>query len=105
MKPSDIVNRVVRELSKIENTPSTTPAQRDRICRDFLWQRLQNIANLPGMESIEAIGKSELPKPYHDFQSFVNQCASLELSKTDEVLVDWNAPIKLRLTLLPDAMT
>ena len=103
--PSDVVNRAVKEFSKHENLSSTAPYQREKICREFLLQRLQNIAKLPGMEEFEAIDKPRLPKMYHDFQSFVNQCASLELTRADEVLVNWNAPIKFKLVLLPDSLT
>ena len=57
------------------------------------------------MEDHEAVDRDRLPKAHHTFQSFINQSASIEASKTKDILVDWNIPIKLRLTLLPDRIT
>ena len=79
--------------------------RRLKASRELLLQKLSAIADLPGLEDHEAVDRDRLPKPHHTFQSFINQSASIEASKTKDILVDWNLPVKLRLTLLPDAIT
>ena len=81
------------------------PDQRAKATRELLLQKLSAIADLPGLEDHEVVDRDRLPKPHHRFQSFINQSASIEASKTKDLLVDWNLPIKLRLTFLPDAIT
>ena len=85
--------------------PSFDTQERTKAIRELLLQKLQKIAELPGMEDHEAVDRDRLPKAHHTFQSFINQSASIEASKTKDILVDWNIPIKLRLTLLPDRIT
>ena len=80
------------------------PTQQVKIRREFLLQCLEHIATLPGMTSYQALGRGRLPKPYHNFQAFVNQSATPECqgSETRDIMVDWNLPIKMRLEFLPD---
>jgi len=73
--------------------------------RELMLQKLQNIAELPGMELYEAVDRDQLPKSYHTFRNFVNQSANPDVSKSKDVLVDWNVPIKVKLILLPDLIT
>ena len=87
------------------NKVELTPTKRLKLQREFLLQRLQNFADLPGLEEFKAIDRNRLPKEYHNFQAFINQSASVDASATKDIMVDWNAPIKLKLILLPDKIT
>ena len=73
--------------------------------RELMLQKLQKVAEIPGMEMYEAVDRDQLPKSYHTFRGFINQSANPDISKSKEVLVDWNLPIKLKLILLPDQIT
>ena len=81
------------------------PTVRDARIRELKLQKLQHVAALAGMESFEAVGRNNFPKSHHTMLSFVNQNASPEVNTTSEVLVNWNAPIKLELVFLPDSLT
>ena len=73
--------------------------------REWLLQKINLVSQLPGMEEFEAIDRDRLPKGRHTFQSFINQSATVEVSATKDILVDWNVPLKLKLVLLPDCVT
>ena len=106
MTQNEMIDKALSEFSKRD--PLSRPLQpsvRAKIKRELTLQRLQQIAQLPGMEEFEAIDRDRLPKPHHQFQSFVNQSASPESSATKDMLVDWNLPIKLRVIFLPDVLT
>ena len=81
------------------------PQQESKACREVMLEKLNRIAELDGMEDYEAIDRDRLPKEYHSFQAFINQSASEEVSVLKEMLVDWNAPIKMKLIFLPDSIT
>ena len=102
---NEIVTLVKREFQKLERVDMLSPAQKEKIRREFTLQRLQNVAQLPGMEGFEAIDRDRLPKSHHDFQSFVNQSASVDSSATNDIMVNWHLPISLKLILLPDVLT
>ena len=85
--------------------PFTGQDLRLKAIRELTLQKLKKVADLPGMEDHEAVDRDRLPKSHHTFRSFINQSASIEASKTGDLLVDWNIPIKMKLTLLPDAIT
>ena len=106
MTQNEMVDKAVAEFAKKDtvNRP-LPPSARAKIKREITLQRLQQIAQLPGMEGFETVDRDRLPKPHHQFQSFVNQSASPESSVTKDMLVDWNLPIKIRVVLLPDALT
>ena len=105
MTNNEILSAVKKEFSRLERTDILSVAQKDKIRREFTLQRLQNVASLPGMEGFEAIDRDRLPKPHHDFQSFVNQSASAESSATNDIMVNWHLPISFKLVLLPDMLT
>ena len=81
------------------------PSQRAKAVRELMLQKLQKIADLPGMEMFQAVDRDQLPKPYHTFQTFINQSATPDVSKSKVVMVDWNVPIRVKLILLPDDIT
>ena len=100
------VQLVKEQFKKLTSSDTTFSApQREKIKRELLLQKLKNIALLPGMESYEAVDRDRLPKAYHTFQPFINQSASLEASKSKDIMVTWSAPIKINLVLLPDVLT
>ena len=104
--PSMEVALVQERFRKLDSSDTTfTVPQRSKVLREMLLQKLQIIADLPGMESFEAVDRDRLPKVHHTFQSFVNQSASVEASKTKDIMVTWNAPIKIKMVLLPDTIT
>ena len=104
--PIESVETVLAAFRQVDpNQPNFTPKERVKAVRELLLQKIQKIASLPGLEDHEAVDRDRLPKAHHTFQSFINQSASIEASKTNDILVDWNIPIKLRLTLLPDRLT
>ena len=82
-----------------------SPTHKEKIRRELTLQRLQKIANLPGMERFEAIDRDRLPKPYHDILSFINQSVNEDSSATNDIMVTWHLPISMRLILLPDTLT
>ena len=77
-------------------------ARRTKAIREMKLQKLQHIAKFKGLENFEAVERDRFPKSHHTFQTFINQSASTDVSKSEERLVDWNLPIKLRLIFLPD---
>ena len=96
----------MEEFQKVDKTKiELTPTKRLKLQREFMLQRLQNFADLPGLEEFQAIDRNRLPKEYHNFQGFVNQSATSDSSATKDLMVDWNAPIKIKLVLLPDNVT
>ena len=102
------MNLLLEEFEKKEGKKNALSAsQRLKVCREFLLQRLQNVENLTGMDDFEALDRDRLPKSHHSLQSFINQSASREAqsAETNDVMVDWNAPIKMKLVLLPDSVT
>ena len=99
------VQWINEEFKKVDSSVTTfTVPQRKKVLRELQLQKLQKIAQLPGMESYEAIDRDRLPKEYHTFQPFINQSASLESSKSKDIMVTWSAPIKIKLVLLPDTL-
>ena len=99
------VQLVQEQFRHLDTSESTfTVPQRTKVKREMLLQKIQKIASLPGMESFEPVDRDRLPKSHHTFQSFVNQSASKEASKSQDIMVTWNAPIKVKLVLLPDAI-
>ena len=80
-------------------------SHKDKIRREFTLQRLQKLADMPGLERYEAIDRDRLPKPYHDFLSFINQSVSSDSSATQDIMVTWHLPISLRMILIPDSLT
>ena len=100
-----MVTRAKKEFQKVERLDHVSQSQREKIRREMTLQRLQRIAEMPGMERYEAIDRDRLPKPYHDILSFFNQSASLESSKTKDIMITWHLPISMRLILLPDSLT
>ena len=78
---------------------------RSRVIREIKLQKIGHLAKLPGMESFQAADRNHMPHPHHTLQSFINQNASEDSSTTDEVMVDWQAPIKMKLVILPDRLT
>lgn len=93
-----------------QTMPGSSTAKFDRsrkikANRELMLQKLQKISELPGMEMYEPVDRDQFPKSYHRFRAFVNQSANPNLSKTKEVMVDWNLPVKLKLILLPDQLT
>ena len=105
MTPGDMVAIAKNEFQKIERCDFLSQAQRQKIRREINLQRLQKIAEIPGMEGYEAIDRDRLPKPHHDILSFLNQSASLDSSATKDLLVTWHLPITMQLILLPDTLT
>lgn len=105
MTGNDMVTLVKKEFSKLERCDNLSPAQKEKIRRELTLQRLQKVADMPGMESYQTIDRDRLPKPHHDFLSFLNQSASLESSKTKDILVTWHLPITMQVILVPDALT
>ena len=96
---------VQEHFRKWNSSESTfTVPQRAKVLRELLLQKIQKIADLPGMESFEAVDRDRLPKAYHTFQSFVNQSVTIEASKSKDILVTWNAPIQIKMILLPDVI-
>ena len=79
-------------------------AAKQKIRRELKLQKLQHLAELPGLEQFQAVDRHQLPKEYHTFQAFLNQSATEEISKSKEILVDWNQPIKLKMVFLPDTL-
>ena len=77
------VQLIGEEFKKIDSSDTTfSVPQRKKVLREMQLQKLQKVAQLPGMESYEAIDRDRLPKAYHTFQPFVNQSVSLESSKS-----------------------
>ena len=70
-----------------------------------MLQKINHLVTLPGLESFQAVNRNQLPHPHHTMQGFLNQNASEDLSTDQDLMVDWQAPIKLRLVLLPDEIT
>ena len=102
---SDQVQRIKMELQKTERSiMALKPTQQLKLRREFLLQALEHVADMPGMENYQAMGRDRLPKPYHNFQAFINQSATEECQRveTADIMVDWNVPIKLRLDFMPD---
>ena len=105
MTQHEMIQKVTSEFQKIEpSSRPLEPSQRSRIRREFNLQRIKHVADLEGMEDFEAVERDRFPKEYHGFQAFVNQNASKESTKSGDVLVDWNAPIKIKMILLPDSV-
>ena len=103
--PSMEVQLIGEEFKKIDSSDTTfSVPQRKKVLREMQLQKLQKVAQLPGMESYEAIDRDRLPKAYHTFQPFVNQSVSLESSKSKDIMVTWSAPIKIKLVFLPDTL-
>ena len=97
-----------KEFNKVEpSIMALKPTDRLKVKREVLLQTLQHLAELPGLENFQAMGRDRLPKPYHNFQSFVNQNASEDFQRpeTMDILVDWNVPIRFKVILLPDNIT
>ena len=108
MTQNEMVDRALKEFDKKEARQQPfvmSSSVKAKIRREITLQRLQQVAQLPGMEEYEAIDRDRLPKPHHQFQAFINQSASEESSATKDILVDWNVPIKIRVILLPDVLT
>ena len=103
--PSELIQRVKTEFNKFEpTTMALKPTVQLKIRREILLQTLEHIAEMPGMEMYQSMGRDRLPKPYHNFQSFVNQSATEECQRLEtlDILVDWNVPIRFRAIILPD---
>lgn len=101
----DLVQRIKTELQKAERSiMALKPTESLKLRREFLLQALEHVADIPGMEQYQALGRDRLPKPYHNFQAFINQSATEECQRpeTHDIMVDWNVPIRLRLDFLPD---
>ena len=105
MSRNDMVSVVKHHFQKIERCDNPTQPQKEKIRRELTLQRLQKIAELPGMQRFQSIDRDRLPKPHHDFLSFLNQSASLESSATKDIMVTWQLPIKMQVILLPDSLT
>ena len=105
MTNNDMVSVVKKEFQKLEKCDNWTQAQKEKVRRELTLQRLQKIADLPGLESYQAIDRDRLPKPHHDFLSFLNQSAVLESSATKDILVTWHLPISMQIILVPDVLT
>ena len=102
---TDQVQRIKVELQKVERSiMALKPTQQLKLRREFMLQALEHVAEIPGMEGYQAMGRDRLPKPYHNFQAFINQSATEECQRieTADIMVDWNVPIKIRLDFLPD---
>ena len=81
------------------------PKERARIMREIKLQKVQHVANLPGMESFQAADRNHVPHPHHTMLGFINQNASEDVSADNQIIVDWHVPIRMRLILLPDEIT
>ena len=105
MTSHEITQKVSSEFQKVEpSLRQPDPTQKARMKREFTLQRLRLVAELEGLGDCEAIDRDRFPKAYHGFQAFVNQNASKESTKAGDVMVDWNAPIRIKMILLPDSV-
>lgn len=99
---AELALKAVQQVNKLQRQLGPN---RERIIREIKLQKLKHIENLAGMEAFEAVDRDRFPKLHHSFISFVNQSASEDASTTNDILVTWNAPIKLRLIFIPDVLT
>ena len=79
--------------------------ERSRVIREIKLQKIGHLSKLPGLESYQPVDRNHLPHPHHTMQGFINQNASEESSTDLDLIVDWQAPIRLNLVLLPDKLT
>ena len=100
----DIGIRAIQATNKLASK-ITNEKERARLLREIKLQKIQHVANLPGMESFQPMARNHFPHAHHTVLGFINQNASEDVSSDDQIIVDWHVPIRMRLVFLPDELT